>query len=107
MMPRKLSGLFNTALLKTPRSSSPAIHGTLRQAVVLQSPDPLFSEAVYILKNDTGLSRSELMEQARSAAELHCAGTLPQAPSLPKICFALLWFCLGCIITAMCIFIIL
>lgn len=105
MMPRKLSGLFNSALLKTPRGCSAAIHGTLRQAVVLQSPDPLFSEAVYILKNDTGLSRSELMEQAKSAAELHCASILPQAPLLPKVCFALLWFCLGCILTAMIIFI--
>ena len=55
------------------QSAAPALHGTLRTAVVVKTPDTQFSEAVFILRGDAvqqnGVSRAELLEQANAAAE--------------------------------------
>lgn len=107
MIRQRLRGFFSFTRQGRVRRAPPAIHGTLRQAVVLPSPDPLFSEAVYILRNDTGLSRAELLTQAKSAAEHHCAETFPKAALFPGVLFSLLCFFSGCAVSALCIFLLL
>jgi len=54
----------------------PLIRGTMHRAIVLKSPDEIFSQAVFIL-NDSflqreGVSRKELLRQAGEAAGLYC-----------------------------------
>lgn len=66
-----------------PDRSAPALRGVLRTAVVVQTPGTPFSEAVYILRADAvqqkGVSRAELLEQAREAAAGHAQENLPYA----------------------------
>ncbi len=46
--------------------------GCMRNMIVVKPPDPRFTEALFILRDDyfqnTALSRGELLRQARSAA---------------------------------------
>ena len=78
------------------QSAAPALRGTLRTAVVVKTPDTQFSEAVFVLRGDAvqqkGVTRDELLEEARAAAS-GCAGRmLPQrgAPALrPAAAFLL------------------
>ena len=63
------------------RTVPPRLRGKLRRAVVVPTPDPMFSEAVFILRDeklrDPGLSRDELLRQAVRAAESSTEDALP------------------------------
>ena len=78
------------------RSASPALRGTLRTAVVVRTPDTQFSEAVFVLRGDAvqqkGVTRDELLEEAKTAAAGCAERMLPQrgAPVLrPAAAFLL------------------
>ena len=76
---RHVRGLF---LARTPcRTVPPRLRGKLRRAVVVPTPDPMFSEAVFILRDeklrDPGVSRDELLRQAARAAESFTEDALP------------------------------
>ena len=72
---RALQRISRLLLLRRPqeRSAAPALRGTLRTAVVVKTPDTEFTEAVFVLRGDAvqqkGVSRAELLEQAKAAAE--------------------------------------
>ncbi len=77
-MGEKLRGL----LLTRPVScATPRLRGKMRRAVVVPTPDPFFSEAVFILRDESlrepGLSREELLRQATHAAEGYTEAALP------------------------------
>jgi len=63
------------------RTVPPRLRGKLRRAVVVPTPDPMFSEAVFILRDeklrDPGVSRDELLRQAARAAENFTEDALP------------------------------
>ena len=63
------------------RTVPPRLRGKLRRAVVVPTPGPMFSEAVFILRDeklrDPGLSRDELLRQAARAAESFTEDALP------------------------------
>ena len=63
------------------RTVPPRLRGKLRRAVVVPTPDPMFSEAVFILRDeklrDPGVSRDELLRQAARAAESFTEDALP------------------------------
>ena len=80
----KLKKLF---LIRTPcRSLTPRLRGRLRRAVVVPTPDSMFSEAVFILRDDRlrdpGVSRDELLRQAARAAESYTEDALPPVERL-------------------------
>ena len=66
----------------------PVIKGRAANVIVVKSPDPMFSEAIFVLRSDalstSGLSRAELLRQARQAAE-GCASAVsePRQSFLP------------------------
>ena len=69
-------------LKRTPvRMTPPRLRGKLRRAVVVPTPDAMFSEAVFILRDEAlrepGMSREELLRQASRAAELYTEDVLP------------------------------
>ena len=75
----RLKGLF---VSRAPRRVlPPRLRGKLRRAVVVQTPDPMFSEAVFILRDEAlrepGVSREELLRQAARAAESYTEDALP------------------------------
>ena len=63
------------------RTVPPRLRGKLRRAVVVPTPDPMFSEAVFILRDEAlrepGVSRDELLRQAARAAENYTEDALP------------------------------
>jgi len=78
------------------RTVPPRLRGKMRRAVVVPSPDALFSEAVFILRDELlrepGLNREELLRQAARAAERCTADALPprERPALrPTAAFLL------------------
>ena len=70
---------------QTRSASSPALRGTLRTAVVVKTPDARFSEALFVLREDSlhrkGVTREELLEEARAAAEGCTQELLPPGPA--------------------------
>ena len=80
---RRVGALLSVLLFQRPDTAPPALRGKMRRAVVVPSPDPRFSEAVFILRQeafrDGGVSCSELLEQARIAAEEETEAMLPPA----------------------------
>ena len=79
---RQLSRLLS----RQTRSAPPhALRGTLRTAVVVKTPDARFSEALFVLREDSlhqkGITRQELLEQARAAAEGCTQELLPPGPA--------------------------
>ena len=60
------------------RETLPVVRGNMRRVIVVEPPDPIFSEAMFILRDDyfqtPGLSRQELLQQAKNAAR-DCVGT--------------------------------
>ena len=80
---RSFAGKVKRLLVaRTPcRTVPPRLRGKLRRAVVVATPDPLFSEAVFILRDeklrDPGISRDELLRQASRAAESYTEDALP------------------------------
>ena len=67
------------------RETLPVVRGNMRRVIVVEPPDPMFSEAMFILRDDyfqtPGLSRQELLRQAQNAAR-DCVG--PAAPPEPR-----------------------
>lgn len=81
------------------RETLPVVRGNMRRVIVVQPPDPMFSEAVFILRDDyfqtPGLSRQELLRQAQRAAR-DCVGAgLPREPRRPIFPTAMSIFALG------------
>ena len=80
---RSLAGRVRRLFVaRTPcRTVPPRLRGKLRRAVVVPTPDPMFSEAVFILRDEklreTGVSRDELLRQAARAAESFTEDALP------------------------------
>ena len=78
---RRVGALLSVLLFQRPDTAPPALRGKMRRAVVVPSPDPRFSEAVFLLSEDIlrggGVSRSDLLEQAKAAAESAAAEALP------------------------------
>ena len=80
---RSLAGRVRRLFVaRTPcRTVPPRLRGKLRRAVVVPTPGPMFSEAVFILRDeklrDPGLSRDELLRQAARAAESFTEDALP------------------------------
>lgn len=72
------------------RETLPVVRGNMRRVIVVEPPDPMFSEAMFILRDDyfqtPGLSRQELLQQAKNAAR-DCVGTAasrePRRPIFP------------------------
>ena len=64
------------------RPASARMKGKLRRAVVVPTPDALFSEAVFILRDEAlrspGLDREELLREASRAAESFAESSLPE-----------------------------
>ena len=74
-------------VMRTPRRTiPPRLRGKLRRAVVVPTSDPMFSEAVFILRDDAlrepGVSRDELLRQAARAAESYTEDVLPPTERL-------------------------
>ena len=90
----RLKGLFVSHAPR--RTLPPRLRGKLRRAVVVQTPDPMFSEAVFILRDEAlrepGVSREELLRQAARAAESYTEDALPglERPSLRPLAAFLL-----------------
>ena len=81
------------------RETLPVIRGNMRRIIVVEPPDPMFSEAMFILRDDyfqtPGLSRQELLQQAKNAAR-DCVGTAaPREPRRPIFPTAMSIFALG------------
>lgn len=80
---RRLGALLALLLFRRDGAAPPALRGNMRRAVAVAVRDPRFSEAVFILRQeafrDSGVSCSELLEQARIAAEEETAAMLPPA----------------------------
>lgn len=81
---------------RTQSGARPVVRGSMRTAVVVRMTDTLFSEAVYILRDEPlrekGVSRDALLNQAVSAAEEKARAVLPpgQAPLIhPAAAFLL------------------
>lgn len=79
----RLGALLALLLFRRDDTAPPALRGNMRRAVAVPVSDPRFSEAVFILREeafrDSGVSCSELLEQARIAAEEETAAMLPPA----------------------------
>ena len=64
------------------RPASARLKGKLKRAVVVPTPDALFSEAVFILRDEAlrspGLDREELLREASRAAESFAESYLPE-----------------------------
>ena len=94
---------------RTPcRTVPPRLRGKLRRAVVVPTPDPMFSEAVFILRveklRDPGVSRDELLRQAARAAESFTEDALPGMECMSLRPFAA--FLLGAAMTLLVLWII-
>ena len=78
-MLRSVGSLFRMPYMGTAPESRPVLRGNMRRAIVVKTPDDMFSEAVFILRDDydPGVSRGELLRQAKSAAEGHAQRALP------------------------------
>ena len=100
---RSLAGRVRRLFVaRTPcRTVPPRLRGKLRRAVVVPTPDPMFSEAVFILRDeklrDPGVSRDELLRQAARAAESFTEDALPGMERLSLRPFAT--FLLGAAMT--------
>ena len=76
---RGMGTLFRMPYSGAATESRPVLRGNMRRAIVVKTPDDMFSEAVFILRDDydPGVSRGELLRQAKSAAEGHAQRALP------------------------------
>ncbi len=78
---------------------SPVLRGCMRRMLVIKPPGDIFTEAVFILKDDyfqtPGLSRQELFRQAETAAGVIIDTSLPSGKSTPLFPSAASVFALG------------
>lgn len=74
-----VGALFRAPYSGADAESRPVLRGNMRRAIVIKTPDDMFAEAVFILRDDydPGISRGELLRQAKSAAEGHAQRALP------------------------------
>lgn len=81
------------------RDSAPVIRGNMRRMLVLEPHGAIFSQAVFVLKDDyfqtPGLSRQELLRQAKTAAEEYIDTVTPSGGSTPLLPSAASVFVLG------------
>ena len=81
------------------REPLPVIRGNMRRIIVVEPPDPMFSEAMFILRDDyfqtPGLSRQELLQQAQNAARNYVGSAAPPEPRQPVFLPAMSVFALG------------
>lgn len=81
------------------REALPVVRGNMRRVIVVQPPDPMFSEAMFILRDDyfqtPGLSRQELLRQAQNAAQDCADAASPREPRRPIFPTAMSVFALG------------
>ena len=81
------------------RETLPVIRGNMRRIIVVEPPDPMFSEAMFILRDDyfqtPGLSRQELLQQAQNAARNYVGSAAPPEPRQPVFLPAMSVFALG------------
>ena len=81
------------------RETLPVIRGNMRRIIVVEPPDPMFSEAMFILRDDyfqtPGLSRQELLQQAKNAARNYVGSAAPPEPRQPVFLPAMSVFALG------------
>ena len=79
-----LRGLFKTA--EEREKPAPVLRGSMHRAIVLKAPDDNFAQAIFILKEgflqEEGLSRRELLRQAREAAAAYCPPRRGSHPGL-------------------------
>ena len=77
----------------------PVVRGNMRRIIVVQPPDPMFTQAMFILRDDyfqtPGLSSQELLRQAREAARDCVDQAMPAAPVRPVFPTAMSVFALG------------
>lgn len=85
--------------------SSEILRGNMRRVIVINSPSPIFREAIFILKDDffqtPGLSRRELMHQAKEAADGYIDAYVPKGSSMPTFAAATSAFVLGAALTVL------
>ena len=81
------------------RETLPVVRGNMRRVIVVEPPDPMFSEAMFILRDDyfqtPGLSRQELLQQAKNAARDYAGAAPPREPQRPIFPTAMSIFALG------------
>ena len=81
------------------REALPVVRGNMRRVIVVEPPDPMFSEAMFILRDDyfqtPGLSRQELLQQAKNAARDYAGAAPPREPQRPIFPTAMSIFALG------------
>lgn len=79
----RLSGIFSglTARLRRPPPRRAAVKGCMRNVIVVKPDDPIFREAVFILRDDyfssSQLSRRDLLSQAKDAARNYTDEIVP------------------------------
>ncbi len=63
---------------------APCLRGKMRRAIVVPAPGELFSEAVFVLRDDAlrspGLDQDALLQEAARAAEGYTGQVLPARP---------------------------
>ena len=81
------------------RESLPVVRGNMRRVIVVQPPDPMFTQAMFILRDDyfqtPGISSQELLKQAREAARDYVDQATPADPVRPVFSTAMSVFALG------------
>lgn len=81
------------------RETLPVVRGNMRRVIVVEPPDPMFSEAMFILRDDyfqaPGISRQELLRQAQTVARDFVGGAEPPEPRRPIFPTAMSIFALG------------
>lgn len=81
------------------RETLPVVRGNMRRVIVVEPPDPMFSEAMFILRDDyfqtPGLSRQELLRQAQNVARDFVGGAEPPEFRRPIFPTAMSIFALG------------
>lgn len=96
---REAIGFWHSRRQQARREPLPVIRGNMRRVIVVQPPDPIFSEAMFILRDDyfqsQGISRQELLKQARAAAEGCVEDAMPSVPIRPIFPTAMSIFALG------------
>ena len=93
-----LSALWRERLSRQ-RETLPVVRGNMRRVIVVEPPDPMFSEAMFILRDDyfqtPGLSRQELLRQAQNVAQDFVGRAEPPEPRRPIFPTAMSVFALG------------
>lgn len=81
------------------RESLPVVRGNMRRVIVVQPPDPMFTQAMFVLRDDyfqtPGISSQELLRQAREAARDYVEQAVPADPVRPVFPTAMSVFALG------------